>query len=72
VRDFLGEIEGLGIISSQRHNDGLSGGQYRAYEINFDIEMVLGAMSDLIERVGIHSNIEGLVRASDRISVSTT
>jgi cell division control protein 6 len=71
VRDFLGEIDGLGIISSQRNNDGLAGGQYRAHEIDHDVEMVLAAMSDLVDGVGVHADIVDLVNDSDRISVST-
>ncbi|GAB7093755.1 orc1/cdc6 family replication initiation protein [Halolamina litorea] len=70
VRDFLGEIEGLGITASSRHNDGLAGGQYRAHELSHSTELVLAAMSDLVDHVGVHESIVGLVEDSDRISVS--
>lgn len=70
VRDFLQEIEGLGITTSTRHNDGLSGGQYRAYEIDYSVEMVLAAMSDLIQEVGVHEAVRDTVEKSDRISIS--
>lgn len=70
VRDFLGEIEGLGITVSSHHNDGLAGGQYRAHELSHSAELVLAAMSDLVDQVGVHEEIVGLVEDSDRISVS--
>ncbi len=63
-------IEGLGITTSTRHNDGLSGGQYRAYEIDYSVEMVLAAMSDLIQEVGVHEAVRDTVEKSDRISIS--
>lgn len=72
VRDFLGEIEGLGVAVSEEHNEGFSGGKYRSYEINHDVEMVLAAMSDLIDEVGIHEHIIDIVNESNRISLSST
>lgn len=71
VRDFLGEIESLGVAASEQHNEGFSGGKYRSYEITHDVEMVLAAMSDLIDEAGIHQSIIEIVNESDRISLSS-
>ncbi|WP_394353862.1 hypothetical protein [Halolamina sp. CBA1230] len=70
VRDFLGEIEGLGVINSIQRNQGYPEGKYRAYELGHDAEMILAAMSDLLNEVGVHESVDDIVAESDRISVS--
>ncbi|MFD1526453.1 Cdc6/Cdc18 family protein, partial [Halolamina salina] len=68
VRDFLGEIEGLGVIESIQRNQGYPEGKYNAYELGHDEEMILAAMSDLLNEVGIHEDVADVVEKSDRIS----
>ncbi|MDB2272839.1 MULTISPECIES: orc1/cdc6 family replication initiation protein [Halorubrum] len=70
VRDFLGEIEGLGVINSIQRNQGYPEGKHRAYELGHDEEMILAAMSDLLNEVGVHETVVDIVEESNRISVS--
>jgi len=70
VRDFLADLATLNITVSSQRNDGLSGGNYRSHELNHDVTKVLNAMSELVERVGIHQNIEEVVEESGSIIVS--
>lgn len=70
VRDFLADLVTLNITLSSQRNDGLSGGNYRHHELKHDVTKVLNAMSDLVERVGIHQSIDDLVTDSDSIIVS--
>lgn len=72
MRDFLSETEGLGVTASTQHNDGLSGGKYKDHEIVHDLEVVLAAMSDLLERVGVHSSLETVVEDSGLVMVNHT
>ncbi|MDQ2055514.1 orc1/cdc6 family replication initiation protein [Halobellus sp. H-GB7] len=72
VRDFLADLSTLSIVVSSQRNDGLSGGQYREHKLKHDVETVLSAMSDLIERVGIHQSVRQTIADSDRVMISTT
>ncbi|EJN57344.1 orc1/cdc6 family replication initiation protein [Halogranum rubrum] len=71
VRDFLADLAMLSIIVSSQRNDGLAGGQYRDHKLKHDLETVLSAMSDLLERIGIHHSIHDVVAKSDVVMLST-
>ncbi|WP_433631127.1 orc1/cdc6 family replication initiation protein [Halomicrococcus sp. NG-SE-24] len=71
VRDFLADLAKLSIILSSQRNDGLSGGQYRDHELDHDLTTILNAMSELIERVGIHQSVRPHVQESDSIVLSS-
>jgi len=63
-------MSNLAIISSETENRGPAGGQYNIHRLNPDIKTVLTAMTDLVERVGAHKNIEEIVNNSD-VPIST-
>ena len=69
-RDFLAEMSNLAIISSKTENRSPPGGQYNIHRLNPDIKTVLTAMTDLVERVGVHKSIEEIVNNSD-VPIST-
>jgi cell division control protein 6 len=61
MRDHLGELSMLGIISAVERNEGRRGGTYREYSLDMDINMVLEALEETVSEVGIHESIEELV-----------
>lgn len=61
VRDYLDEINGLGITTTSRHNRGGAGGQYRTHELNYDLEAILAAIIEVLEVVGVHQSVRELV-----------
>jgi cell division control protein 6 len=69
IRDFLADLATLSIVVSSQRNDGYSGGQYREHKLKHEIETVLSAMSDLIERVGIHQSVRQTIAESDRVMI---
>lgn len=61
MRDHLGELSMLGIVSAVERNEGRRGGTYREYSLDMDVDMVLDALSDTVSEVGIHESISELV-----------
>lgn len=61
MRDHLGELSMLGIIASVERNEGRRGGTYREYSLDMDINMLLSALDETVERVGIHKSVSELV-----------
>lgn len=61
MRDHLSELTMLGIIDVTERNEGRRGGTYREYSLSMRSDMILTAMSETIELVGIHDSVEKLV-----------
>jgi len=61
MRDHLGELSMLGIISAVERNEGRRGGTYREYSVAMDIEMILTALRETVGEVGIHESIADLL-----------
>ncbi|MBX0297708.1 Cdc6/Cdc18 family protein [Haloarcula nitratireducens] len=61
MRDHLGELSMLGIITSVERNEGRRGGTYREYSLDMDISMVLTALEETVESVGVHESVADLV-----------
>ena len=49
VRDYLGELEQLGIISSTEHNQGKGGGKYKEHDLAQSISSVKTGLSELLD-----------------------
>jgi len=60
MRDHLGELSMLGIISAVERNEGRRGGTYREYSVDMDINMILSALDETITEVGVHESIAGI------------
>ncbi|WP_049904826.1 Cdc6/Cdc18 family protein [Natrialba asiatica] len=61
MRDHLGELSMLGIISAVERNEGRRGGTYREYSIDMDVNMIVNALDETVTEVGIHESIVDLV-----------
>lgn len=68
MRDHLGELSMLGIVSSTERNEGRRGGTYRQYSLDMDIDMILSALSEIVEEVGIHTSVSELVDENASLS----
>lgn len=68
MRDHLSELIMLGILDVTERNEGRRGGTYREYSVSMDPELIISAMADTVELVGIHESIEKLL---ERESTST-
>jgi cell division control protein 6 len=63
----------LGIISVTERNEGRRGGTYREYALDMGIGLILSAMEDTVELVGVHDSISdrfGTAPAPDAANVS--
>jgi cell division control protein 6 len=49
VRDYLGELDQLGIISSTEFNRGKGGGKYKEHELEQSVSSVKTGLSELLE-----------------------
>lgn len=58
MRDHLSELAMLGIISVTERNEGRRGGTYREYAIDMDLNLIIDAMSDTIDNVGVHHSVQ--------------
>jgi len=65
MRDHLSELAMLGIVSVTERNEGRRGGTYREYDLDMDVELILSAMADTVELVGVHESITEFVETSD-------
>jgi len=61
MRDHLSELAMLGIVSVTERNEGRRGGTYREYDLDMDVELILSAMDDTVELVGVHESITEFV-----------
>ena len=57
MRDHLGELSMLGIVSAVERNEGRRGGTYREYSVEMDVDMILNALEDTVAEVGIHESV---------------
>lgn len=57
VREHLGSLAMLGIIAEEEINEGADGGQYKQYELDQDPWIVIDALDDAIEYIGLHESI---------------
>jgi len=58
MRDHLSELAMLGIISVTERNEGRRGGTYREYAIDMDLHLLLDAMADTVDDVGVHTSVQ--------------
>ncbi len=58
MRDHLSELAMLGIVSVTERNEGRRGGTYREYALDMDVSLIISAMRDTIELVGVHETVE--------------
>ena len=59
MRDHLSELAMLGIISVTERNEGRRGGTYREYALDMDADLLLSAMDETVELVGVHESVSG-------------
>lgn len=71
MRDHLSELVMLGLVSVTERNEGRRGGTYREYTLDMDIELILSALDEIVDDVGIHDSIRSLV-ADDDLSDTTS
>ena len=48
----------LGIVSVTERNEGRRGGTFREYDLDMDESLVLDAMDDTVEDVGLHASVQ--------------
>ncbi|WP_248910238.1 Cdc6/Cdc18 family protein [Halocatena marina] len=65
MRDHLSELAMLGITSMTERNEGRRGGTYREYALDLDPELILHAMEDTVEVVGIHESVANMVATAE-------
>jgi cell division control protein 6 len=58
VREHLDSLAMLGIISADEINEGAGGGQYKEYELDQAIDVIVEALDETIDYVGIHESIQ--------------
>jgi cell division control protein 6 len=61
MRDHLGELSMLGIVSAVERNEGRRGGTYREYSVEMDVDMILTALEDTVAEVGVHESVAELI-----------
>lgn len=71
MRDHLGELSMLGIVSSVERNEGRRGGTYREYSLDMDSNMILTALEETVETVGIHESVADLTDQDTTLSEYT-
>lgn len=57
MRDHLGDLTMLGIADVTERNEGRRGGKYREYTLKTDVETVVEALDETIDRVGVHQSL---------------
>jgi cell division control protein 6 len=71
MRDHLSELAMLGIISVTERNEGRRGGTYREYSLDMDVNLILSAMEDTVELVGVHDSVESYL-TGDQVEYEQT
>ncbi len=66
MRDHLSELAMLGLISVTERNEGRRGGTYREYNLDMNADLILNALDDVIEDVGVHESINQYLNADDK------
>ncbi|WP_435335862.1 Cdc6/Cdc18 family protein [Haloarchaeobius sp. TZWWS8] len=72
MRDHLSELAMLGIISVTERNEGRRGGTYREYGLDLSPELVLSALDETVELVGIHDSIMDRVDVDEGQPIRST
>jgi cell division control protein 6 len=57
MRDHLSELSMLGITNVTERNEGRRGGTYREYTLQMEPDIVLSALEDLVDEVGVHESV---------------
>ena len=65
MRDHLSELAMLGLISVTERNEGRRGGTYREYNLDMNANLILNALDDVLEDVGIHESVNQYLNAAD-------
>jgi len=71
MRDHLSELAMLGLISVTERNEGRRGGTYREYDMDMSPELILSALDDVLNDVGVHESVKQHL-ISDTESEETT
>jgi archaeal cell division control protein 6 len=61
VREHLQSLGMLGIVSIEEKNEGVSGGHYNLYGLNPKLELVVEALDETLDMVGVHDSISDYV-----------
>ena len=61
MRDHLSELAMLGLVSVTERNEGRRGGTYREYTLSMNVDLILSALDEIVDEVGIHESIHALV-----------
>ena len=61
MHDHIDELEMLGLIEVEKRNEGSTGGQYKTIMLDQDLGLVLDALDETIEAVGIHQSVQGMI-----------
>ncbi|WP_129116625.1 orc1/cdc6 family replication initiation protein [Halegenticoccus tardaugens] len=70
MRDHLSELAMLGIISVTERNEGRRGGTYREYALDMDVNLILSAMDDTVELVGVHESLSEYIDVDEFVADS--
>lgn len=60
MRDQMDDLAMLGLVSVEKRNEGLSGGQYREHDLAQDLSVVVDALSNVIGLVGVHDSVRDI------------
>lgn len=58
MREQTDELDMLGLAHVEEQNEGRGGGKYREHQLRQDLELVLDALSEMIEKVGVHESVQ--------------
>ncbi|QCS45035.1 orc1/cdc6 family replication initiation protein [Natrinema versiforme] len=72
MRDHLAELAMLGLVSVTERNEGRRGGTYREYTLDMDIELILSALDEVLDDVGIHDSIQEHLLDGDTTDENTS
>ncbi|WP_227354564.1 Cdc6/Cdc18 family protein [Haladaptatus salinisoli] len=61
LREHLDDLAMLGILSVSEINEGSAGGKYREYALQQDLAVVLDALEETLEAMGVHTSVKGYV-----------
>jgi len=57
MREQTDERDMLGLVYVQEQNEGRGGGMYREHELRQDLQIVVTALEDTIDSVGVHDSV---------------
>ncbi len=61
MHDHLDEMDMLGLVDLEKRNEGLSGGQYKMVTLDQDLDLVVEALEETMQTVGIHESLQSEV-----------